>query len=465
MREGPKFRALATAIREAVHSGDLPPGTRLPAMRDLAWSLGMTPGTVARAYQIAAAEGAIDSHVGRGSFVTQPDAAPGLIQPLIDSAGSGHEGPADLRSPQLPDLGQTAAIATAMHEAAEQTGADLLNYPPLAGDLACRQALLDWLGQEATGNAGPDDMVLTHGGQSAILLILSICLVGERPRVMAEGLSYPGLRHAARLLRADIAPVAQDTQGMLPEHMDRVARHSGARLVFLTPSAQNPTAGMMTTERREALIRVARHHDLQIIEDESYSNRPGSLRAPDAEPALRMLAPERVWQIAGLSKILSAGLRFGALICPSHRAAIARLAAQHSYFGLSRPLTLTVTRLLNDPQSQRLAGAVMTEFVSRAAIARRILPADRLTTQPALPFVWLTLPAGWRASRFAQAAAAQGVLVRPADEFAAVSGTAQPAANAVRIALAGNLSHQALADALWTLRRLYDTPQGEDMVV
>lgn len=468
-QQGPKFRALATAIRQSVHDGSLPAGARLPAVRDLAWRLGMTPGTVARAYQIAAAEGVVDSHVGRGTYVTDRGQRLALVSPLLlggqSRARPATGGSVDLRSPQLPDLGQSAAIGAAMQAVAQSSAAEVLDYPPLTGDLACREALLDWFGHDSAGRTTIDDVVLTHGGQSAILLILSSCLTGERPRIICEGLSYPGLRHAARLLRAEVAPVAQDGQGMLPAELDRVARHSGGRIVFLTPSAQNPTAGRMDLERREALIAVARRHNLQIIEDESYTSRPGSLRPADMLPALRSLAPERVWHIASLSKILSAGLRFGAVICPNGRADAARLAAQHSFFGVSRLVTQTMTRLLGNPLSQDIAARVLADFAARAQIARTVLPAAQITTQPSLPFLWLTLPPGWRASRFAQRAADLGVLIRAGDEFAAVSGATQTAANAVRIALSGDIPPETLRQAFQTLRRLHDAPQGEDIVV
>ncbi len=67
--EGPKYLALTHALRDAVRSGALGKGDRLPPVRDLAWRLGMTPGTVARAYQIVTQEGLLEAVVGRGTFV------------------------------------------------------------------------------------------------------------------------------------------------------------------------------------------------------------------------------------------------------------------------------------------------------------------------------------------------------------------------------------------------------------
>ncbi|MFM7445910.1 MAG: GntR family transcriptional regulator, partial [Tabrizicola sp.] len=61
---GPKYLALSRALREAIRSGDLPQGTQLPTVRDLAWRLHLTPGTVARAYQLATQEGLLAATVG-----------------------------------------------------------------------------------------------------------------------------------------------------------------------------------------------------------------------------------------------------------------------------------------------------------------------------------------------------------------------------------------------------------------
>ncbi|HRO13976.1 MAG TPA: GntR family transcriptional regulator, partial [Paracoccus sp. (in: a-proteobacteria)] len=110
---------MALAIRHAVREGELPAGARLPAVRDLAWRLKVTPGTVARAYQLAARDGLIDSHVGRGSFVR--GTADPALQPMLTVRSADalrDDGPVDLRLPQLPDVGQVAAIRAAMHAVA-----------------------------------------------------------------------------------------------------------------------------------------------------------------------------------------------------------------------------------------------------------------------------------------------------------------------------------------------------------
>ena len=68
---GPKYLALVHALREAIASKELEAGTRLPPVRDLAWTLKLTPGTVARAYRRAKDDGLLDAAVGRGTFIAQ----------------------------------------------------------------------------------------------------------------------------------------------------------------------------------------------------------------------------------------------------------------------------------------------------------------------------------------------------------------------------------------------------------
>lgn len=503
--EGPKFRALATALREDARTGVLPPGTRLPPVRDLAWRLKVTPGTVARAYQVAAQEGVIESHVGRGSFIAASRPRLGPLQPMItaEREALGETGPVDLRTPQMPDVGQVEAIREAMVRTAARLGPEVLDYPSLTRDRPCREALLGWFSAPGIGRdlgpVGADDITLTHGGQNAMGLVMQICLTGERPRILAEALAYPGLRHAARLNRAEIVPVAMDDEGMIPEALDRAARSTGARLICLSPTTQNPTVARMGLARRAQIVEIARRHDLQIMEDDCFAGLYGT--GPDGAPvpSLRALAPERGWHIGSLSKTLSAGLRFGWIVCPAGMGDAGRLAAQHSYFGLSLPVSGTVTELLTSGEALRLCLESQCIIDDRVALAVSVLgkPQDaqgaggqaqaapggrdgwRLMWQPGVPFLWLQLPTGWRGSTFAQRAAAQGVVIRSADEFVTMgplggpvggggtsAGTAggagpQGLPNAVRIALACGIPRDRLEAALIRLARLLEDPPGD----
>jgi DNA-binding transcriptional MocR family regulator len=451
---GPKYLALSHALRRAVQRGDLPEGTRLPPVRELAWRLGVTPGTVARAYQIGTRDGLLEAAVGRGTFVAARSPRLGPSQPLMADHGAAalQSGAIDLRSPQLPEVGQGTAISEILQQLAGNIGQDYLEYPNLRRDRPLRSALVPFLADRVLGPFDADDIVLAHGGQNAINIVLQCCLRGDRPVVYAEELAYPGFRHAARLNRADIVPIAIDEHGMRADALDAACRRHDGRIVCITTEAQNPTTVRMPPERRAEIAAVARTHDLQIIEDDCYSV------ADSQTPSMRALAAERTWHIASLSKSISAGLRFGMVICPTGRGEAGRLTAQHSFFGLSRPITEIVLSLLTSGAADRLRHDVQTVFSHRLTMVLNALGRHNLSWQPGLSFVWLPLPTGWRASTFAREAEAAGVLIRSADEYALVNGHAP---NAVRIALAGGVPEAHFAGALATLSRLLDTPPGD----
>ena len=454
--DGPKYLALADALRAAIRHGTLAEGDRLPPVRDLAWRLGITPGTVARAYQIATQEGLLEASVGRGTYVAANAPSFGPTVPLFaerpaDTARA-QTGAVDLRSPQLPDAGQVAALAAILRDMAGQVAQDWLEYPGLRRDRPLREAFADYLSDRALGPIDADDLALAHGGQNAIGIVLQCCLRGDRPQIFCEELAYPGFRHAARLNRAEVVPVAIDGWGMRADALDAACRRHGARIVCLTTEAQNPTAARMPAERREDILRVARRHDLQIIEDDCYSI------VPSRDPSLRAMAPERCWYVTSLSKSISAGLRFGGIVCPEGRGESARLAAQHSYFGLSRPVTEIVGRLLASGRAQALRGRVHEIMSERLEQTVTALKGYDVAWREGLSFVWLRLPQGWRGSTFVREAESAGVLIRSADEYALIDGHAP---NAVRIALSGSETDARFKVALGTLARLLANPPGE----
>lgn len=453
---GPKYLALTRALREAIRAGELPPGTQLPTVRDLAWGLHVTPGTVSRAYQLATQEGLLAATVGRGTFVAARAPRLGPTQSLFQDRDLRHE-PwlVDLRSPQLPDVGQGAAFSEALARIGAGLDAAWLDYPSQRGEAPLREALCAFLSDRLLGAFSADDIALTHGGQNALLLVFLCCLRGDRPVILTEDLAYPGIRHAAKLARAEMVGVEIDAQGMIPDALEAACRRHGAQILVLTPEAQNPTASRMPAARRAEIVAIARRYDLQVVEDDCYSIAESDV------PSLRALAPERTWYIGSLSKSVSAALRFGYAVCPAGMGEAGRLTAQHGFFALARPVSDLVLDLLESGAAEDLRRKVQAAFSERLQAMVNALGAFDIRWQPGLPFVWLPLPSGWRASTFARTAEAEGVLLRQADEYALIHGRAP---HALRIAVAGGVPRDRYDSALATLARLLRRPPS-DMAV
>jgi len=450
---GPKYLGLSRALRDAVRSGDLPQNAQLPTVRDLAWRLHLTPGTVARAYQLATQEGLLAATVGRGTFVAAAAPRLGPTQPLYsERVTGGTTGMIDLRPPQVPEVGQTEAFRAALLSMAADTAQGWLDYTSQSGEAALRNEIVKWVGDRVLGPTTPDDVALTHGGQNAIHLIFDCCLRGDRPVVLIEELAYPGFRYAARAARAEVVAVEIDAMGIVPEALEAACKRHGAQVLCLSTEAQNPTTGRMPLERRKALADLARRYDLQVLEDDCFSVAESDI------PSLRALIPERTWLVGSMSKTISAALRFGYVICPSGMGEAGRLTAQHGFFALSRPVADLMLHLFRSGAAAEIKARVQAEFSSRLDVLVDRLGTFDLSWQPGLPFVWLNLPQGWRVSTFLRMAEAKGVLVRSADEYALVHARAP---NAVRIAIAGQPPREEFVAAVDSLASLLARPPSD----
>ncbi len=454
--EGPKYLNLSRAMRDGVRDGLYAEGAQVPTVRELAWELKVTPGTVARAYQILTQEGILAATVGRGTFIAARSVRLGPTQPLYTELDPGVlQGRVDLRSPQLPEVGQTAAISDALARLSKTVGMDWLAYTRQSGEGALRQAVCDWLVHRGLGPYGADEVMLTHGGQNAINLILACCLRGDRPVVLTEDLSFPGFRYAARLARAEVVGVEMDREGVLPEALEAACRRHGPQVLCLTPDTQNPTTARMSVARRAEIVAIARRYDLQIIEDDCYAPAMPEL------PALRAMAPERVWYIGSVSKTVSAALRFGYVICPQGMGEAGRLTAQHGFFALSQPVHALMLDLFQSGAAADIRQKSQRELSERLQLLVNRLGAFDLAWQAGMPFAWLNLPQGWRASTFTRMAEDEGVLVRPSDQFAMVHGRAP---NAVRVAVVGDIPRAQLEAGVAALASLLPRPP-RDMAV
>ncbi|WP_374213638.1 PLP-dependent aminotransferase family protein [Jannaschia sp. LMIT008] len=458
----PKYVVLEGAVRQAVVDGTLPVGTKLPPVRELAWTVGVTPGTVARVYRALTDAGLLEASVGRGTFVADRAPPPPIyeeFQPLaVDSTPhrtGGDVDRVDMLSPHLPAVGQTGLIRSLLAEIAADPPSGLMHYPVFAAERPTREAAAAFLRNDALGPLEPDDITLTHGGQHGIALVLQTVLRTNRPTVLVEELSYPGFRRLAELLRASVGTVPADEHGILPDALDDVATRTGARVLCTSPDLQNPTLAVMPLERRRRIVEVARRHDLQILEDDCY------LMTPSGIDSFRKLAPERTWHVSSVAKTISPALRLGFAMAPPSAQMALRRSAEYNAFGLATPMSDLAAKLLVHPDLRAIMDAVRDEVGRYVAIARDGLRGHDLRCRDDASFLWLTLPPGWRASAFCRAAEGAGVKLRAAEEYAARDANAP---HAVRFAVNGGVTHASYARAIARLRALLDDPmEGPDV--
>ena len=454
-----KFRDVVAAIHAAIAKGALAPGDQLPPVRDLAWKLDMTPGTVARAYAALTDEGMTEGQVGRGTFIAQPSPPVQFVpEPWFD-AGLAAEAEADdqvsLFATALPDMGQVALIHDAFARLGSRPPRDLLAYPSRSGFEPARHAVLHWLSGAALGPIDHEDLVLSHGGQSGVSLVMQSVLHGRKPVVLLEELTYPGFRRAAQLLRADVVSVPMDAQGIIPEALAELAQKHDAQLLCTCPEVHNPTGIFTPQSRRVQIAEVAAQLGLHILEDDCY--RVGDARAS----SYRALLPNLGWYVSSLSKSLTPALRIGFAVAPRAHASTLRRAAEHGFFGLARPLADLTEDVLLRPETAEIAEKIRAQLQRYTRVAVNGLGGYDLRWGDDIPFLWLNLPDGWRAGSFTKAAAGRGVQLRSAEDFA-LRDARLP--HAVRIGINAQIPLPRFESAIARLRDLLDNPP-EGMVV
>lgn len=428
---GPRYRALAQAIRQAIEQGGLVAGTKLPPMRDLAWRLGVTVGTVSRGYALATEQGLIAGEVGRGTYVREINLTPEDINQTESDKGVLYlerSVPAGLRA--FTYLGRTLHEIAASSEQALPIMHEILNYGDPEGALRFREMGAKWLTRVGL-DVPAERVILTGGAQQAISVVFgTVTSVGDR--ILVESLTYSALHRNAEARKLLLHGLAMDEEGVVPEALEAACQAGPARLLCLVPTLQNPTIATMSLARRQAIVALARKYDLLILEDDVYGFMP-----PDRPPPIASLAPERTFYVASASKCLAPGFRVGWLVAPEPFVEPA-IGTLHM-MSLALPVLPIhiVSRWIETGAAVELLAAQRQECVLRQEIAAKIFQGYQLRADPYCLHILLELPPPWRSADFVAAAAIKGVVLRASSDFA-VKRDEAPASVRISIGAARN---------------------------
>ncbi|MCI4665446.1 MAG: PLP-dependent aminotransferase family protein [Neomegalonema sp.] len=468
--DGPRYRALADAIADAIAEARLAPGEKLPAVRDLAWRLQMTPGTIARAYQLAESRGLLDARVGSGTFVRDfaAHAAADAFDPTAArfSDTFGETGPTqidtilapplsgaaciEMGSNRVVDIGQNATLTAALQRLVERRGdLPLTDYHRFGDDEAERAAGADFL--RAGGvPARTEDIIVSSGAQHGLLTALAAACGGRDTVALSEPLIHPGIKDCARGLGVRLEPVAVDQEGVSPEALDAACRRYRPGAILLTANNQNPTLATMSLARRKEIAEIAQARRTPIIEDDVY----GWL-VDQRLPSFPSLCPELCWYVTSLSKCVAAGLRVGYVLAPVGEGARAARIQQSYFQHVSWLVSGLAAEVIQSGDAARIIAQVGRETQERSALVgsalEPVIGSGRLTLSPSCSMGWLELPEPWRAAEFCEAARRVGVRLASAEAYAV--GRA-PAPHAVRVAFGEVASRPQLLEGVGRLAGL-----------
>ncbi|MEM9804455.1 MAG: PLP-dependent aminotransferase family protein [Cyanobacteria bacterium P01_D01_bin.56] len=359
-------------LRQAILSGRLQPGQRIPASRALAKSLGLSRTTVTQGYDQLIDEGYLQTRPSAGTYVCE------LPERLLE-ANSVEQNHQVVRDISLSAYGQQVhqSLPRPVRELCEisfrygqpaldlfpvelwrkllskhcRAAADWLGYAEDAyGYLPLRQAIADYLQRSRAVQCSSNQVLVTNGSQQALSLITQL-LVNPDDSIAMEDPGYRGASQIFKTSGANVLSIPVDRDGLAVEQL--IHHGKTPRLVYVTPSHQFPTGALLSLSRRLALLQWAYQNNVLIVEDDydseyRYGGRPiPSLQGLDTYSS--------VLYVGTFSKVMFPSIRLGYLVLPESLVEV---------FGKAKWLA--------DRQPPKLTQYALTEFITVGHLDRHL---------------------------------------------------------------------------------------------
>ena len=393
------YLKIARSLRDRIERGEFGQSGRLPTTRDLCRRLGVNRNTIVAAYRKLEEWGMARPHVGRGTFAipaadrvraAAPEQMPSPL-PAGEERSSvtarSSASPAGTSAPwtgvfsralegraianlaatytvdaaagsisfagsfPAPDLMPVDAFRRSMIKALKREPLRAFSYGAAQGHPALRH----WIADEMTRSGMPttaEEILVTNGSQQAIDLIAR-AFTDPGDLVLLENPTYSGAISVFQSYGARLAALPLDEEGVLPGSVSGPASRGGGKLLYVTPSFQNPTSAVMSEQRRRDLLQAAADANLLVVEDDWAFG----LRFEDPGPAsLRSLSRDgRVIYLSTFAKKSLPGLRVG-------------------WIAAARPVIekLSALKQINDCCTSPLVQASLAEFCRSGALASHL---------------------------------------------------------------------------------------------
>ncbi len=441
----PLYEQIKRRIRTLVESNVLPPGTLLPATRLLAKELQVNRTTVTAAYEELIAEGILEAHVGRGTFVaprpSETPLAPALPKksaPVLNWTGlfsKGIKGVDNTLEKELqryrhqqglisfagrvPDskLFPIDQFRQVINVVLREEGRTLLQYNPVDGYPPLKRYLVLMLLQRGI-EVKEEEILIVNGSQQALDLVARV-LIDPGDTVIVEGPSYPGALNIFRSLQAEIVAVPVSEDGLDRQVLTQTLQRSRPKCLYTMPTFHNPTGLTLSLEGRRELLTLSETFKFPIIEDDVDSDLryTGTPLLP-----LRALGGERVVYIGTFSKILFPGLRLGWVVAPLPLMERLLLTKQLADLQTSALLQAAIYRFCQKRFLEQHMRRVIEEYGKRRSILleslQRYMPAGIQWTEPAGGLsLLLRLPPHLDSHLLLPKAVERGVLYTPISSF------------------------------------------------
>ncbi|WP_281083128.1 PLP-dependent aminotransferase family protein [Klebsiella quasivariicola] len=432
-----RYKAVVDRYAQAIRSGQLPAGSRLPTHRTLAAGERLSLATATRVYRELEEMGLVSGETGRGTFVRDLSLPPG--HGVDQQAVAADVVDLNFNYPSLPEQGD--ALREALRQLAMAGDIDShLRYQPHAGRFAEREIIARHL---TCQHFAPDaeNVLIVNGAQHG-LAVTVMGLLRPGDVVAVDALTYSGFKVLAALYHLELAAIPCRPEGPDLQALHTLCQQRRVRAGYTMPTLHNPLGWVLNAGQRQALADLARQHDLLIIEDAAYARLVS--RPP---PPVVSYAPERTVYVTGFSKNIATGLRVGVVISPPRYRPEIERAIRATTWNTPTLLSSLICAWIEDGTVARFEMQKRQDARQRQQVAREVLCGLPVVSHPDSYFVWLPLGEESRADRLANALMERRISVSTAEPFC-VSATIP---QALRIAL-GSVPFDSLRPALLSVR-------------
>lgn len=401
--DGPIRAHLTLAIRQAISTGQLPDGVRLPPERTLAKALNVSRPTVSGVVDDLRAGGLVTSRQGSGTWITGAGRRSEPTVPFAEMIQA--TGRIDLAAATAPDAGwlppiriETADLLTAE----PANGLNPMGLWKLRETVARRTA-------KYVASTTADNVIITSGAHQALALIVAT-LAPRGSTVLVEETTYGGLVDIIRANGCHPVGVARDADGVLPNELAHLVERYKPSLVILVSSVHSPTGTVSSLRRSAELAAVLDEASAAVVLDETYADLE---YVPSGRPLSTALG-DRAIRIGSLSKTLWTGLRTGWIVAPTETCTRAtRRRWQQFDLGPSIASQLIALQAFGGIEARIIDRCKKLEETAdwmRDAL-RGAFPDWRPAPVHGGPAMWIELP--YDGTGYAAEAAALGVAVLP----------------------------------------------------
>lgn len=417
-----RYKYILDRLAEEIRTGKYLPGHKLITHRQLASQEGIALVTASRVYTELEKMGLISSEIGRGTFVKETRVP---IGHGIDQTSS-LDGMQDLNfnSPLLSKQSKMLrdSLRTLSHSGDLES---LLAYQPHAGRKHEREIIKGYLVEKGL-SAEAEQVLLVSGAQHGLAVsVMSLLKAGDV--VAVDALTYPGFKVLAEVQGLELLAIPFNEDGTDLNALEEMCQKRHVRAVYSMPTLHNPLGWVMSLAQREMLIKIARKHELIILEDAAYS-----FLVEDPPPAIATLAPDITLYISGFSKSIATGLRVGLILSPLKWVPLLQRTIRATTWNTAALLTSLTCQWIEDGSLTLLEEEKRHDAMDRQKIAQNVFYDMAYSSHPNSYFLWLPLPEEVRTDQLIVTLIEQNIAISGAEPYV----TTRHIPHAIRLALA-----------------------------